>query len=118
MNKIVGDSIHWYSVCAFLAVPNAPPVNLAAESLSPTVLNITWQPPAAEQQNGIIRSYMLSLSVFDTGRTEQFTSNQTYLIIEGLHPFYMYSIIIAAVTIGPGPLSEAISFQMPQAGKQ
>ena len=91
---------------------------MAADSLTPTVLNITWQPPAAEQQNGIIRNYTLSLSVVDTGGAEQFTSNQTYLIIEGLHPFYTYSIIIAAVTIGPGPLSEMLSFQMPQAGKK
>ena len=93
-------------------------MDLAAESLSPTIVNITWRPPVAEQQNGIIRSYTLSLSVVDTGRTEQFSSNQTYLIIEGLHPFYVYSVSIAAVTIISGPFSEAISFRMPQAGKQ
>ena len=60
---------------------------------------------------------MVNVSVIETGNTEQLTSDQPQLTIEGLHPFYTYSFLIAAVTVGPGPFSEVLSIQMPQAGE-
>ena len=59
----------------------------------------------------------MTVSVIETGNNEQLTSDQPQLTIEGLHPFYTYSFLIAAVTIGPGPFSEVLSIQMPQAGE-
>lgn len=45
------------------------------------------------------------------------SADQPQLILEGLHPFYTYSFLIAAVTISPGPYSEIFTIQMPQAGR-
>ena len=75
-----------------------------------------WQPPVATQQNGIIRSYILTVSIVEVGTSEQLTSNSPQLIIHDLHPFYTYSFLIAAVTIRPGPFSDTFSIQMPPAG--
>ena len=83
---------------------------------SPTVLNITWQPPTAEHQNGIIRSYVLNVVVMEAGSSDELTTHETALSVEGLHPFYTYTLYIAAVTIGEGPFSQAVNVQMPQSG--
>ena len=37
-------------------------------------------------------------------------------MLSDLHPFYTYSFLIAAVTIGPGPVGETFTIQMPQSG--
>ena len=100
-----------------LTAPSAPPANLSVVALSATELYITWQPPVFSQQNGIIRSYVLIVSILERGTSEQLTSTEPQLMLHDLHPFYMYSFFIAAVTIGPGPFSEIFSIQMPEAGE-
>ena len=100
-----------------LTAPSAPPANISAVALSPTELYITWQPPVFSQQNGIIRSYMLIVSILERGTSEQQTSSEPQLMLQDLHPFYTYSFFIAAVTIGPGPFSEIFNIQMPEAGE-
>ena len=81
-------------------------------------LNITWVPPTPAQQNGIIGSYLLIVSILETGTTtEHLTSFEPQLLLQDLHPFYTYSFLIAAVTIGPGPFSGILSIQMPPAGE-
>ena len=97
--------------------PSAPPTNISATAVSARALNITWQPPELAEQNGIIRSYILTLSVTETGSSELLMSDQPQLMLEDLHPFYLYSFLIAAITISPGPYSEIVSIQMPQAGQ-
>ena len=37
-------------------------------------------------------------------------------MLSDLHPFYTYSFLIAAVTIGPGPVGETFTIEMPQSG--
>ena len=97
--------------------PSAPPTDLLATALSARTLNITWEAPVFTEQNGIIRSYRLNISVTETGSSELLMSDQPQLLFEDLHPFYTYSFLIAAVTISPGPYSEILTIQMPQAGE-
>ena len=49
--------------------------------------------------------------------SEQLSFNESHLVLYNLHPFYTYSFHIAAVTVGPGPISEIVNIQMPPAGK-
>ena len=97
--------------------PSAPPTDLLATVLSARALNITWEPPVFTEQNGIIRNYTLTVSVAETGLSEVLMSDQPQLLLEDLHPFYTYSFLIAAITISPGPYSEILTIQMPQAGE-
>ena len=79
-------------------------------------LLMTWNAPPLEQQNGIIREYFINVTVTESGEQFQLSSNSTSLRLYGLHPFYTYSYIITAVTVGPGPFSEAGRVQMPPDG--
>lgn len=97
--------------------PSAPPTGLSATALSARELNITWLPPVLAEQNGVIRSYILNISITEIGSSQVLMSDQPQLMLENLHPFYTYSFLIAAVTISPGPYSEILTIQMPQAGE-
>ena len=52
----------------------------------------------------------------ETGSSFQQTSETTALYISNLHPFYTYTLTVAAVTIGPGPYGLALTVQMTEDG--
>ena len=82
------------------------------------MIQINWSQPLPEEQNGIIRSYLVNITVSDTGQHIQLTTNNTTITAENLHPFYNYHCSVAAVTIALGPYTEAHVLQTPQDGKQ
>ena len=97
-------------------VPTGTPVSIEARPIDSKSLLLAWEPPLTGVQNGIIREYFINISVAETGDKFQHQATNTTLIIEDLHPHYTYSFIISAVTIGPGPYSEAYTIQMPEDG--
>ena len=52
----------------------------------------------------------------ETGSSFQLTSETNALNISVLHPFYTYTITVAAVTIGPGPYGAVLTIQLPENG--
>ena len=92
--------------------PTGVPQNFIAVAASSTSITLRWEAPLADLQNGIIRSYYLSVVELETGRVRLFTTNNTdrVLIVNLLHPFYTYNCTIGAYTIGPGP-SISVSVQ-------
>ena len=70
-------------------------------------ISLSWDPPIAANQNGIIRTYVISVAVQQSKENIQLMSNSTQINLELLHPYYTYSFVISAVTIGPGPPSSA-----------
>ena len=80
-------------------------------------LNLTWLPPPFEKQNGLIQYYTIDVTELETGLTNNTNSYLTSVLLENLHPFYNYKIVIRAVTIAPGPISTAYYITMPEAGK-
>ena len=64
----------------------------------------------------MIRSYLVNISVAETGSLFQLTSVASGLNISGLHPFYTYTITVAALTIGPGPYGAVLTIQLPEDG--
>ena len=80
-------------------------------------LSLTWSPPPPEDQNGIIRNYLVNISVVESGEHfYQLTSNATVLVVDELHPYYTYSCIVAALTVGTGPFTEVTTVQLPEDG--
>ena len=75
-----------------------------------------WSPPPLEEQNGIISIYLINISVFESGDHFQLASNTTSLVIEGLHPHYTYTCIVAAFTVAMGPFTEVYTIQLPEDG--
>jgi len=73
-------------------------------------------PPTAANQNGIIRTYNINVTVLESGDNIQLTAGNTELYLEMLHPYYTYSFVISAVTIGPGPPSSVYTITTEEEG--
>ena len=97
-------------------VPSSAPVSLQGSAVNSTTIQLQWEPPPLVDQNGVIRSYTVNISVAETGSSFQQTSETTTLNISNLHPFYTYTLTVAAVTIGPGPYRLVLTVQMPEDG--
>ena len=90
---------------------------MEAVSVNSRALSLTWSPPPPEDQNGIIRNYLVNISVVESGEHfHQLTSNTTVLVVDELQPYYTYSCIVAALTVGTGPFTEASVVQLPEDG--
>ena len=72
-------------------------------------MTLTWDPPTAANQNGIIQTYIINITILESEENVRLMSNGTQINLEMLHPYYTYSFVISAVTIGPGPPSSAYS---------
>ena len=107
-----------FQVTAFSSIDTVPlgsPQNLSAVPVDSTTLLITWMPPLASLQNGIIRNYKLSVTETETTTTTLFTLNDVLShTVRDLHPFYNYEVRMAAVTVGDGPFSDLVGVQLPE----
>ena len=98
-------------------VPHGPPLGFQATHINSSALRLTWEPPAPEHQNGIIRGYVINATALENGEHFQWrTTNTLSLVVSGLHPYYNYHLFIRAETIGPGPFSDILSTLMPEDG--
>ena len=109
-----------HSICIFdHAVPSGSPLNLDVRTIDSTTIELVWTEPPIETHNGIIVSYFINISVSNTKTS--FVVNATTaapLNITELHPYYGYSLRVAAVTSqGAGPFSEAVSITTPEDGE-
>ena len=98
-------------------VPRTPPLNVSGTVLNSSTIVLNWNPPDIEDQNGIVRYYVVNVTEVQTANIFLFTANTTALSISSLHPAYTYEITVSAVTIGPGPFSLAITLQTAEAGR-
>ena len=80
-------------------------------------ISLIWDPPTVANQNGIIRTYIIRVTVLESGENIPLMSNSTAINLELLHPYYTYSFVISAVTIGPGPPSSAYNVITDEEGK-
>jgi len=95
----------------YFAAPASPPTNITGHSVDSTTIVLSWSPPQPENQNGIIRNYIISVTEQDTGRQFSRTSVNTVESFHALHPFYVYIITITATTVASGPPSPPIAVQ-------
>ena len=114
---LVNILIACYIYILVILAPSAPPQSLNHDILNPYTLNMTWLPPSIEYQNGLIQSYDIHLVELETGLVNSTTFNNTWAILENLHPHYNYEITIRAVTVAPGPFSNSYYVTMPEDGK-
>ena len=71
----------------------------------------------AEIELGIARGYLINATALESGEHSQWMSpNVSSLVVGGLHPYYQYDLVVAAVTIGVGPFSEVQRIQIPEDG--
>ncbi|KAM9854760.1 phosphatidylinositol phosphatase PTPRQ [Aulostomus maculatus] len=83
-------------------VPGSAPYGLLYESVSPSEVNVTWQPPL--QPNGVITHY--SLQLWNSTHYLNLTSPINSLHITHLRKYAHYRVIVQSHTrIGPGNYS-------------
>ncbi|XP_056907492.1 phosphatidylinositol phosphatase PTPRQ isoform X3 [Takifugu flavidus] len=83
-------------------VPGSPPYDLKFESVSPSEVNVTWEPPLFP--NGIISHY--SLELWNSSHYLNLTSQTNYIHITHLRKYAHYRVAVQAHTrVGPGNYS-------------
>ena len=105
-----------YHIIDFPTAPTAPPLSVSHTDVTATHVSLSWAPPPTDQQNGIIRQYIVAV-VGQGGRNFTVETTQPEVTVGGLHPFYMYSFSIAAITIAPGPYSDEYIVETLEDGK-
>ena len=90
---------------------------MTATVLNSTSVYLSWSPPEKDQHNGNIRHYNIRIVEVHNGREFQLNSADISTICTGLHPNYIYSLTVAAVTVEIGPHSDPTIAIMPEDGK-
>lgn len=101
--------------------PSAPPTAIAVDDVSSRHVNISWGPPPAEEQNGVINLYQINLAFSDKETLFKevlvFSTALTTIYISDLLPYHNYTFTVVAITLEHGPLSVPVNFQTLEDGK-
>ena len=81
-----------------------------------TTITLSWSAPSSENQNGIVRKYIIRAIETDTGSEYTWESIATNIMIHSLHPYYTYQFTVAAYTVQRGPFSYIVTLQTSQDG--
>ena len=99
-------------------VPSSSPVSISSSDVTSTSAVISWDPPPYEDQNGVIISYTISVSVQETGESFIYTTSDTTYSFTALKPYRTYDITIAASTsVGTGPYSDIFMLTTAESSK-
>ena len=110
---------HKYICLFFIVAPSHKPTSLRGAVLNSSSIELEWEPPPTEHQNGEIVSYTLLCSEIDSdGMVTKHISTSTMMTITGLHPYYTYNCSVAAVTVSQGPFSDPVSITTFEDGKK
>ena len=95
----------------YIIVPTAPPSLTTYYVVDSTSLFLSWNAPPVDQQNGVIRHYILALTELDTGFMLNHSTAENSFTFTSLHPSYTYQFEVAAFTIDSGPFSASVTLQ-------
>jgi len=98
-------------------VPTATPVNFTITDITSRAVSLLWYPLPFEQQNGVIRHYVVAANRTDNPPGFQLISNTTELTVENLSPNRMYTFAVAAETIEVGPFTIELTALLPEDGQ-
>ena len=103
----------------FSAAPSAPPQNFTVEVLSSTVVFLRWAPPKPDQQNGVIRIYLIRQYETNTDILTNYTQeeNRFEMVIGSLRAHNQYQFTIAAETVKLGPFSSPVAVTTLESGQ-
>ncbi|KAI8491534.1 hypothetical protein Bbelb_307340, partial [Branchiostoma belcheri] len=81
----------------FQAAPTGAPTDVSITGVSPTAIQVTWQPVSAEFANGVIGGYRLKLD----GQEHTYVSGaeNRAVTVGGLRPWTEYLVEVAAVNV-------------------
>ena len=80
-------------------------------------VELVWALPPMDEQNGIIRRYIVNITSADGGEELTTFSQTTIALVQNLDPFTTYTCSVSAETVAPGPFSPTIVFQTAEDGE-
>ena len=93
-------------------------INISGYAAGSDSINLMWNPPLAEQQNGIIVDYVINVTVLENNDTFSLVTQTSSALVNTLKPHRTYTFAIAARTvIGAGPTGKLLTIKTPQTGK-
>ena len=99
------------------SAPTAAPQSFVADWITSMEVQLSWEPPPLEHQNGLIQSYTITVFEVDSNSTKEVHQNfaSNTISLTGLHPYYNYIMSVAAYTVGLGPFA-TLTLQTEQDG--
>lgn len=93
------------------AAPTASPSNIQGVNKSASSIEVTWQEPPPETQNGALSGYkVLFYKNTSSGDQQQRISSETRILLTGLDTFTIYMVSVQAYNLaGEGPRSSFIA---------
>ena len=60
----------------------------------------------------------MTVTETETGTISKWNVTETSLAVDSLHPYYVYTVSVAAVTVGIGPYSDDVNITTDEAGEK
>ena len=79
----------------FCTAPSAPPENVTIIGSTPSSVDLLWDAPPFESQNGLIRRYIVEIKELETDLIFHLTTNSSNISVQNLLPFYNYTFAVA-----------------------
>lgn len=76
-------------------------------------IDVTWELPQPEHQNGIIREYNIIVKNTVTNEDIYLNTSARFTVVGDLHPHYTYIVSVAASTVSIGPYSVGTPVTLP-----
>ena len=99
------------------SAPSGPPLSVNVPTISSQTAVIVWNHPLVDQINGILSNYTIRLYEVETSLYFTYYTSNTSLSLNNLHPYYVYSVSVAVMTVEIGPYSDDVAFTTLQDGK-
>ena len=79
---------------------------LQGRAVNATAVQLSWQPPPVDEQNGVIRLYTVILCESQTGQTVVYNTTMTQLTVGSLMPCMSYNWSVTPYTVGYGTVPQ------------
>ena len=100
-------------------MPSSAPTGLSSTVQGSTSVLLSWSPPPAAEQNGVITVYTVEVVNTVTSNKDVYVTSSTSFTVVSLDPFTAYDYAIAAnTTIVMGPYTNYMAFKTLENGKQ
>ena len=77
---------------------------------------MSWTAPLIEDRNGVIREYRVNLDEVDSSERLTYSTTNTFITVQSLHPFYTYRCGVSAFTVDTGPFTNFTEVTLPEDG--
>ena len=108
------DCVHFISYTA----PTVAPANLRGFAPDHSSISLEWDAPPTLLLNGILTAYVIRVTERETGNMFEYNTTSTSIVLNDLHPHYVYECRVGAYTVEQGPFSTVFAVQVLMAGNR